>query len=207
MSRSLFIYGGGGHARVIISTARAAGVNVRGIFDDDAQKAGSTIDGCPVLGAFDMDMPEESELILAIGSNDVRKQISERLDERVRWATLVHPSAILDTTVEVGEGSVVFAGVIVQPGTSIGRHVILNTASTVDNDCRVGDHVHVAPGVHVAGHVEIGDGALLGIGASVVPGVKIGEWSTIGAGAGVTRRVSANRTVVGVPARDLYTRK
>lgn len=207
MSRPLYIYGAGGHARVILATATAAGIEGKGVFDDDPDKAGSTVDGCPIVGAFDRDLVRDADLVLAIGDNRTRQRIAGELGDSVNWGTLIHPHAIVDRTVEIAEGTVVFAGVIIQPGTSVGRHVIINTAATIDHDCMVGSFAHVAPGVHVAGHVDVGDGALLGIGASVVPGVAIGPWAKVGAGAGVTRDVGDHRTVVGVPARDLYAER
>ena len=65
-------------------------------------------------------------------------------------------------------GSVIFAGAVVQPGTTLGRHAILNTGCSVDHDCLLGDHVHLCPGTHLAGTVRVGAGTMLGAGTSVL---------------------------------------
>ena len=68
----------------------------------------------------------------------------------------------------IGRGTVVFAGAVVQPGTDIGQHAILNTGCSVDHDCEIGDFVHVAPGSRVAGTAKIEEGALLGLACGVI---------------------------------------
>jgi sugar O-acyltransferase (sialic acid O-acetyltransferase NeuD family) len=139
--------------------------------------------------------------IIAVGSNQVRRAISVRLQGRVAFVTVVHPRACVAPSVRLGEGSVVFAGAVIQPDAVIGAHAIVNTAASVDHDCRVADFAHLAPGVRLAGGVRVGEGALLGVGSSVIPGRCVGAWATVGAGAVVTRDVGAGEVVVGVPAR------
>jgi len=87
----------------------------------------------------------------------------------------------------------------------IGNHCILNSGCRVDHDCKLQDFVHVAPGAVLCGDVVVGEGSFIGAGATVLPGVKIGSWSTIGAGSVVTRDVSSNALVVGIPARVIKT--
>jgi acetyltransferase-like isoleucine patch superfamily enzyme len=89
----------------------------------------------------------------------------------------------------------------VQPGTSIGQHVILNTAATVDHDSIVEDFVHIGPGCNLAGNVAVGEGTFFGIGSRAVPGCRVGPWTTVGAGAAVVHDLPANVTAGGVPAK------
>jgi acetyltransferase-like isoleucine patch superfamily enzyme len=83
----------------------------------------------------------------------------------------------------------------------VGRHVILNTASTVDHDCRIGDFVHIAPGAILCGQASVGEGTLVGAGATILPGVTVGKWCVIGAGAVVHRPIPDFSLAVGVPVR------
>ncbi len=94
-----------------------------------------------------------------------------------------------------------FQGVIVQTNTRIGRHVIVNTAASVDHDCDVGDYVHVAPHATLCGFVTIERGCYIGAGATILPGVTVGENAIVGAGAVVVRDVPPNTVVTGVPAK------
>ena len=47
---ALTIIGAGGHAKVVIATARAAGWDVAGIADDDRSLWGRTLMDCPIFG-------------------------------------------------------------------------------------------------------------------------------------------------------------
>ena len=114
--------------------------------------------------------------VVAVGDNEKRKELSTGW---WRWETAVHPSAIIDKTVRVEEGTVIMAGAIIQPHVKIGRHVIINTGATVDHDCIIEDYAHIAPGAHLCGGVHVGEGALVGVGVGIEPGVKIPAWSVV----------------------------
>jgi sugar O-acyltransferase (sialic acid O-acetyltransferase NeuD family) len=199
----LVVLGAGGHAKVVISTARAAGYSVTGVLDDAPTMWGATLLGVPVMGPLSK-LREFGQVgaVIAIGANAARMRISREISQ-VAWVTLVHPRACVDASARLGAGSVVFAGAVVHPDTVIGSHTIINTSASVDHDCRVGDYVHLAPGTHLAGNVCVGNGSFLGIGAVVVPGRRVGERAVIGAGACVLRDVGDDETVVGVPARPM----
>lgn len=195
---SVWVIGAGGHAKVVIATLQAVGREVAGVLDDDAAKHGRAVLGVPVVGP--VERAAGGEAIIAIGHNAVRKRIADALPE-VHWATAVHPSAVVHSSVHVGAGSVVFAGAVVQPETHLGHHVIVNTGVTIDHDGRLGDYVHVAPGANLAGDVRLGEGAFLGIGTRAIPGVRVGAWTTVGAGAVVVGDLPEGVTAVGVPAQ------
>lgn len=196
------VLGAGGHAKVVIATARAAGFDVTAVLDDNPRLHGSRISEVPVTGFINASgLPVGVGAVLAIGSNPSRRAVAGRIG--CKWATIIHPEARIDATVVVGEGTVVFAGVVVQPDTVIGAHTILNTSCSVDHDCRVGNYAHLAPGTHLAGSCSVEEGGFVGIGAVIVPGLRVGAWAVVGAGAVVTRDVAPGVTVVGVPARPL----
>ncbi len=204
MPDGVFVIGAGGHAKVVISTLRAQGTAILGVWDDDASKKGSRVMGVPVLGSVReaRGYAGKGRFILAIGDNRRRRELAENMKD-FEWAVAVHPTAYVHSSVQLGPGSVVFAGAVVQPETMIGRHCIINTAATVDHDCEIGDYSHLAPGVHLAGGVVVGDESMLGVGASVIPNLKIGTRVVVGAGAVVVQDVSDGSTVVGVPARSI----
>lgn len=204
-----YIYGAGGHGKVVLEAAISNNYFIKGFFDDDTNKWNSNIFGYPVFGDIsflDCQNKEEIRIIVAIGDNRLRySKVSEFTQKRLRFQSVIHKQAIISSFSTIGQGSMVIAGAIVNIGTCIGHHVIINTGATVDHDCTISDFVHVAPGVHLGGEVQVGEGTLVGIGSVVKPGVNIGSWSIIGAGAVVTQDIPDRSVAVGVPAR--VTRK
>lgn len=201
MTRRAQVLGAGGHARVVIATLQDSGVDVVAVWDDDAARHGSLLDGVEIRGAI-ADAAPDLDTIVAIGANRARAAVGSR---SLRWGTAVHPTAYVHRSARLGPGTVVFAGAIVQPGAVLGAHVIVNTGASVDHDCQVGDYVHLAPGVRLCGNVSVGEGALIGVGAVARPGAEVGPWATVGAGAVVIERVPPETVVYGVPARPRHS--
>lgn len=201
----IWILGAGGHAKVVIEAIREAGeFKIGGILDDDVDRHGTALRGVSIVDSMTPDAVNRHQIkhaVIAVGDNKIRSSIAQRLDGFVSWPTIVHPRAIVASGSNLGEGTVVCAGAVVQTDTRIGRHVILNTASSVDHDCVVGDFAHIAPGCHIAGGVCLGDGVLAGIGTSMIPGRNIGQWSIVGAGAVVVVDLPEMCVATGVPAR------
>jgi sugar O-acyltransferase (sialic acid O-acetyltransferase NeuD family) len=209
----VIIVGAGGHGWVVAdildcAAGRGLDVQVVGFVDDDKRLWGKDVGGYPVLGPSESlrDLQHEG-VVVAIGENETRKIIFERmLAAGERLVVARHPDATIARDVKVGQGTMICAGVRVNPASDIGEDVILNTGCTVDHHNRIGSHVHIAPGVHLGGNVAIGDGSLIGIGAVVMPGRRVGRGATVGAGSLVHKDVADNEVVVGIPARPLVRR-
>lgn len=124
---------------------------------------------------------EGAGAFIAVGDNGNRKAESERL-AGMKFVRLIHPSAVVSRTAEIGEGTIVMAGAVIQAHAKIGKHCIINTNAVCDHHTVVGDFAHIAPGVHLCGAVVVGEGALVGVGACAVPGAQIKPWSLVKAG-------------------------
>ena len=91
------------------------------------------------------------------------------------------------------------------PGSKLGKHVIINTCASVGHDCTVQDTVHIDPGVRVGGHSTIGERSWIGIGSALRDHVKIGKNCIIGAGTVVVKDLPDNVVAYGVPAKIIRT--
>lgn len=195
------VIGAGGHAKVVAAALLAVGHNVIGFYDDNSQKWGEDIFGIPIVGPIsDLTAQKCDRAIIGLGSNQVRKQIATTMD--LNWITVIHPFSWVHPEVSLGVGTIVCAGAIVQPGATIGSHVIINTKASVDHDCMVGDYVHIAV-AHLAGGASADEGAFLSLGSTVLPGLNIGAWAHLGAGSLATKNILAGCTAVGNPARTI----
>lgn len=202
--KRLAVLGASGHGKVVADCAHSCGWG-EVVFFDDAWPELSANGHWPVVGDTSRLMASLEDfdgVIVAIGNNHIRHTKLEALKEaRAPVVALVHPAAFVSRHVEVGEGTVVFAGAVVNVDARLGRGVIINTGATVDHDCVLGDAVHVSPGANIAGGVRVGHRSWVGIGAAVKQLVSIGDDAVVGAGAAVVSDVGDGVTVVGVPAR------
>lgn len=192
----MYIIGASGHARVIIDTLESLGIQIEGIFDKD--KNISTCLDYPVDPMESFIPGKDKVLIIAIGNNSWRKNLAVQFDKKVRWSTILHPSAVVSKYADIGQGTVVMAGAVVQANAKIGNHTIINTKASVDHDCAIGDYTLIAPGVTICGGAKVGSECLIGAGATLIPGVEVGDNCYIGAGAVVLRNVVDGEKVFGV---------
>jgi len=191
----MYLYGAGGHAKVIIEILQSTGVPVEGLFDENPDI--KQIWQYPVMKyAPALVSPE---IIISIGKNLIRKKIAEQLPGRFGIAQ--HQRANISPTAMIAEGTVVMAGATINADALIGRHCIINTNASVDHECVLEDFVHISPNAALCGNVRVGEGTHIGAGAVVIPGVVIGKWAVIGAGAVVTKDIPDLSLAVGNPAR------
>ncbi len=190
--KKVYLFGAGGHAKVIIDILQLNDITVEELYDDN--KTIKDFMGIPVSQEI------KSPLIISIGNNSIRKKIATDLNE-VTYDKAISTNAVISRNVSIGDGTVIVQGSIIQSCSQIGKHVIINTAATVDHDCNIHDFVHIAPGVNLCGGVEVGEGTLIGAGSTVIPGIKIGQWCIIGAGSVITNDIPDNVVAAGVPCK------
>jgi sugar O-acyltransferase (sialic acid O-acetyltransferase NeuD family) len=211
----LLIIGGGGFARETLELIRAVNAvtptcRVMGILDDDERMHGHRIHGNPVIGPSEAVHEYPDALVaVCVASPDNpagRLALVDRLGLRSeRYATLVHPSAVVPHSASIGSGSVLHAGTVLTADVTLGSHVAIMPRVVLTHDDRVGDGVTFGAGVCVAGGVTIGDAAYVGSGALLREHVVVGNGSVIGMGAVVTHSVPPGEIWAGVPARLLRT--
>ena len=193
----MILYGASGHAKVVIDCIFANKVDIKGIFDDNPDLV--LLNDIKVIGVYQHDHLPNEKIIISIGDNLTRKEVSQKVKHT--FGKAIHPSAIISEFAQIDDGTVIFHRSIVQSGCSVGKHCILNTMSSIDHDCVLEDFVHISPNAVLCGKVKVGEGTLIGAGASVIPGIHIGKWCVIGAGAAIIDDVPDNTVVVGVPGR------
>jgi len=193
VSENIGLIGGGGHADEVESYAgkpvifRAA----------DSQYLG---------GKVTVDISDPGDNIntpvhIAVGAPAVRKELESKWPGDV-YETIVSDHAMVDESVEIGEGSLVAPSAVITTNVKLGAHVIVNVAASVQHNTTVGDFSTISPGVNIGGDVEIGEGVFIGIGANVSNSVKIANGVVVGAGATILENADVeNGVYVGTPAR------
>lgn len=214
--RRLVIIGAGGFGRETAEAVRAVNQvrptwHLLGFLDDDPALEGAVIDGIAVMGPTDaLQQEPDAQALVCVGgpgTTSTRRRVVDQLGlEKARFATVVHPSAILPPGVDLGHGTVVLAGVVATTNVRVGAHVVMMPGVVLTHDDVLGDFVTCASRVCLAGAVEVGEGAYLGAGALVRERRTVGAWSLVGMGSVVVTDVPAAEVWAGVPARRLRRR-
>jgi serine O-acetyltransferase len=106
-------------------------------------------------------------------------------------------------------------GIEIHPSAKIGTGFFIDHGMgvVIGETAEVGDYVTLFQGVTLGGtgkergkrHPTLGDHVVVGAGAKILGGITIGDNVKIGANSVVLKHVSANSTVIGVPARVIKT--
>ncbi len=188
------IYGASGHGKVVADIAKLNGYSEI-IYVDDGENDFITF---KKFLEKDLHVP----VAFGVGINHVRAKLYRKcVENSLEVVTLIHPSAVLATSVTVAEGTVVMAGVVINTDTNIGRCCIINSSSVIEHDNIIGDFAHISPLVACAGDVTIGDYTHIGIGSCIIQGVIIGSDSIIGAGSVVVTDIETQKLAYGNPCK------
>jgi sugar O-acyltransferase (sialic acid O-acetyltransferase NeuD family) len=206
----LVLAGAGGFGREVYSWAHSttspAGPWEEIVFIDDKPDALEAI-GFPArcIGTIAEYRPSDGDRVaITVGAPSAKVHLEAVLAPRgIPFQTLIHPSAIVGHTSEVGEGSIVCPGCVITANVRIGPHVTLNVYATVGHDAVVADYCTIGGHADVTGGAILDRGVFLGSHAVVAPGVHVRPFAVIGAGTVAFRDVDERATVLGVPGLNL----
>ena len=187
--KSVLLIGCGGHARSLIELIESsADWWIHGLVGLPEQ-VGSSLLGYPVLGC-DADLPalraECSAAVLAIGQIPYpapRQRVAAQLELLdFQLPVLISPYAVVSRHAQLGPGTTVGHGVIVNAAAVVGAYCILNSRALIEHDAHIGDHCHISTGVLVNGSVRLGSGSFIGSGTMLREGLELPPNTVIGAG-------------------------
>lgn len=192
--KRLLIIGASGHGKVCADIAEKMGCWEEIVFADDHPQESFPY---PIIGNSNIEW--DDDCFIGIGNAEVR----EKLSIGRKLVTLVHPQAVIGNRVEIGAGTAIMAGAVVNVDAVIGKGCIINTCASVDHDCHLGNYVHVSVGAHISGTVDISNSTWISAGATVINNISICSGCMIGAGAVVVDSIIVSGTYIGIPARRI----
>jgi sugar O-acyltransferase (sialic acid O-acetyltransferase NeuD family) len=210
--KRIVIVGAGGMAREMASTLHWINrfeprFDFLGYVVSDLSRLGARDSRDQVLGDFrwlKQNRPSVDALALGVGSPAARLKLAAELAallQEVEWPALIHPTAVIDlASAEVGEGCFIGAGVVATVNIALEPFALVNFGATLGHEAHIGRGSVLNPGANISGGVVIGEGVLVGTGAQILQYLRVGSRAIVGAGAVVTKNVTCDTTVVGVPA-------
>lgn len=193
----IIILGKGGHAGSLVDALERENKYEIAGYVVNAEEKETVCDRYPIIGndtdlkkIFQSGIKNAALGIGFLGKSDLR----ERLWETLKGIGFMLPvicdsSAILARNVQIGEGSFIGKGAVVNANACIGKMCIINTGAIIEHDCKVEDFSHISVGSVLCGNVQIGKSVLVGANATVIQGVTVGDKCVIGAGTTVRRNV------------------
>jgi sugar O-acyltransferase (sialic acid O-acetyltransferase NeuD family) len=208
---SVGIFGTSGFAREVADIVAALGDRPVLVARDQAEIDATMFGGEVILEAA-IDRDPEMGFAIGIGDNTVRETVARRFADRVRFVTLIHPSATFGIgqreAIEARRGVVVCAGVRFTNNIAVGDFAVFNLNATIGHDCIVEDFVNVSPGAAISGNVHLRTRSWIGTGAAVNQGTNearltVGADTVVGSGAVVVKDCDDDAVYVGIPARRI----
>jgi len=212
------IFGGGGHARVVLDALFAAENEWQiAVLDPDLApgplrgfESVEVLGGDEIAAALAAANPAIRFTIGlgAVGPSGARKRLFDfGVGLGMVPLPIVHPKATVSPMAGIGAGTQVMAGAVVNCGANLGKNVIINTGAVVEHDCLIEDHANIASGACLCGNVVIRAGAFVGAGSVIIQDVTIGARAVVGAGSAVISSIGPEARVGGTPAKALSTQR
>lgn len=165
---------------------------------DDAFYDTSELMGIPVIKKSQLSSTE-GEFFIAVADPFVRKQMVDKLSADTKFATLIHPSAMVSDWVKIGEGSIVCAGSILTTQIEVGKHAHINLNTTIGHDCKIGNFFTSSPGVNISGNCLINNNVFVGTNSAIREKVSICSDVVIGMSSSVLKSIIEPGVYIGSP--------
>lgn len=194
---NIILIGAGGHARACIDVVEEQGdFQIAGLVGLP-EECNLKLMGYRVIGE-DSDLPELAKIyqyaLVTAGqilTADNRTRLFQlATNAGFKLPSIIAPTAHVSRHAQLGMGSIVMHGSVVNAGATVGTNCIVNTHSLLEHDVIVGDHCHISTGAIVNGNAVINSGTFIGSASVVKEGIEIGIGCLVGMGLTVRRNLS-----------------
>jgi len=191
IQKILIIGGGDGAIQVLDVIAKTPHQRAVAILDDNPNIQGKLVGGVPISGKLDLDRVaggfergDYDAVVISISTLiKLREEVFLKLKARgVRYANIIHPSAVIGSNVNMGEGNVIMAFAHIGACATLGDNNFLSAYCSIEHHNKLGSHCSFGPGVVTSSRVTFGDRVRCGTGIFIEPKLSIGADAVIGSG-------------------------
>ena len=203
----IIIVGAGGFGRELLQWIKDINATkptwkIAGFIDDDLHALDGVETDTPIIGTIkDWQPKEDEEFALAMGSPALKRKIVGILKSKgAKFATIIHPTALLSPFAHYGEGFIMFPYSKLSCNSTVGDFVTL-LSTPIGHDNVIGEYTVISGGCNIVRNVKIGKDVFLAAGVCIAQDVVIGDGAYLGLGSVVLKDVSPGVKVFGNPAR------
>ena len=198
----ILLIGAGGHASSCIDVLEQENkFEIAGLIEKDKSISNESIT-YPIIG-IDDDLKvlrqTHKNILITVGqikSPSIRIKLYRLLKELdFTLPVIISPQAYVSKRAQIGEGSIIMHGVIINANAKIGNNCIINNRALIEHDVVIGDHCHIATGAIINGEVSVGNETFIGSGVLTRQAISIGRNCVIGAGEVLKKNIEANNLI------------
>ena len=198
----ILLIGAGGHARSCIDVLEEENqFEIAGLIEKGESISNESL-GYSVIGTDDdlkVLRKQHKNALITVGqirSPKIRIKLYQLLKELdFTLPVIVSPYAYVSKHAQIGEGSIIMHGSIINANVKIGKNCIINNKSLIEHDAVIGDHCHIATGTIINGEVSVGNETFIGSGAITKQCISIGNNCIVGAGIILKNDVKHNLSI------------
>ena len=191
---NIILIGAGGHALSCIDVIEQENkYNIHGLVGLK-DEVGKKISGYDVIATQDELVNLSKDFRYAFIAIGQIKSVKLRIDlyESVlntgfKIPSIISPQSFISRTVQIGEGTIIMNGVILNSGVRIGNNCIINSKALIEHGTQIADHCHISTGAILNGDCVVESKSFVGSGAIVKHGITIKTSSFVNMGQIVTK--------------------
>jgi sugar O-acyltransferase (sialic acid O-acetyltransferase NeuD family) len=199
----ILLIGAGGHARSCIDVLEEENqFEIAGLIEKGESISNESL-GYPVIGTDDdlkVLRQQYKNALITVGQIKIPKiriklyQLLKELDFTL--PVIVSSQAYVSKHAQIGEGSIIMHGVIINANAKIGNNCIINNRALIEHDAIIGNHSHIATGAIVNGGVSVGSESFIGSGVVTKQYISIGNNCSVGAGVTLKSDVKSCQVII-----------
>ena len=210
IKEDIILIGGGGHCKACIDVIEEDNRYVIMGIIDFPEKIGQSILGYPIIDCdenLEKITKEFNNFFITVGFIKSSKRRVE-LYNQIRsfggsFPSIYSPKSHISKYAEVGEGTIVMHGAIINADAKVGNNCIINNQALIEHDVIVSDNTHISTGARINGECCIGENCFIGSGTIINHCVNVNSDIIIGSGSVVRKDIIVSGIYVGNPLRKI----
>lgn len=118
-----------------------------------------------------------------------------------RFASFVHPSALISKTSQIGYGTAIMANSVINTGAKIGNHCTIHSNCLIGHDSVLGDYNFFAAHSVLGSNNKIGNANFIGLNSTFNNYITVGDYCFVGMASNVVKSIESGNQVYGNPAK------